>query len=205
MEPSEPGVPKKRRGCLRGCLLTLLVLIGILLLTGGGLAFLITRTPTVAKKMTPVPVTADAAASFDAKIQEAELLFSESLQQPIRVEITQDEVTARLVQELERRELPIPISHFQVNLKKDMMQISAILKVNGLNVPVVATAEALIEGNEAVVEIKDIQIGSFPVPSFVRDQINDLIKKEAEGLKFELPQGVKSISIEEGMIVLEGF
>ena len=205
-------------GCIWRVIRTILVIIGaitviIAIIIGVGF-YLLTRPSALEKEMTPIELTpAEATAAvkrFDTKIDtlEAQLEALKSGDPIPPLTLTQEEVTAKIADEIEKADIPVNVERIWVNFKDDKVLLLGTVNVGvDVSAGVVAGMEITEEGEPKVVLDKIDIGGGVPVPKAAKDQIAAAIPSEEALTEMirELPIKITDIDIRDGKLTFKGF
>jgi hypothetical protein len=144
-----------------------------------------------------VPVSKQAADQMQKKIDQAQGQMKSTGQ--FKITVTESELSSYLVQELEKQKTQgdaIPLSNPQIKLTKGQLWVygtfaSGSAKINGL-----AVVSAQVQNDRLQVKITRLDLGAFPVPKALLDQMNEQIQTS-------LDEQTSSIVL-TGIVIREG-
>lgn len=183
---------------MRGCGSRLIILIVLAAAALGGAAYLLNRAPATATVITPVPVSDDAAASFDRKVATVQRAGA-----PATIEITDEEATSKLVEALATEPGAPKISDPQVNFRDGRLYLSGTARETPLPVKVVIVGRLEARDGRLVATVEQIDTGRIPLPATMRDQITDAATSLDE-LNQQLPIYVTAVHVLDGRLTLTG-
>lgn len=183
---------------MRGCLVTLLVVI--LLVAGGavGAYWYLTQPSATAAQITPVPVSSAAAVSFDQKFATVQ-----AAKAPVTVEITEQEATSKLVATINADPTLPKIENPQVTFRNGKTIVSGTSRDTPIPVTIVVTGRIEARDGKLVATVEQIDTGRFPLPGAIQQQITDLAQN-TERLNEGLPITVTQVQTLDGKLVLTG-
>ncbi|RLC73293.1 MAG: hypothetical protein DRI26_01195 [Chloroflexi bacterium] len=196
-------------------------LIGLMLIFAGIAYYLITQPPAIKEEMRPVEVSAEAARSLEQKLeafqQEVQQAAQAGEQKEVRLEITEEELNAKINEYLKelaaREELSIDVEDVQVNVKDGKLLLAGEAEVSGVKVQGGVEASVKTEDGRVKLEINRVDLGRFPLPSNVKEKVMNLIPEEKTtielenlplGLEENLPVKLKNLRLEDGKLLIEG-
>jgi len=195
-------------------------LIGLLLIFAGIFYFLASRPPAIKSEMRPVEIST-VATSLEQKVksfqQEVEEAARAGEEKPVKLEITEGELTSKLNQFIQeqtsKEELPVEVKNIQVNVKDGELLLAGEAKVAGVKFQGGAKATIRAEDGEIKLEVSKVDLGRLPLPGKVKEKVMSLIPEEGTTLKLEdlplgleenLPVELKDLRLEDGKLVIEG-
>ncbi len=185
----------------------LAVLILLAILAGGilfGYKTLFDPKP-VAQPMT-ASQTEKNAASFDQKVDS--LRPKNGSKQPISVELTQEEVTAKVTQALSAAPGgEKPIKNVAVTVQQDTAVVSGTASLGGQEIPVEAQVKVGADGGLLDVDVTSLKAAGLPVPEPMKEQIMEKAKaamggKDLNGLDVGID--LKRVKLVDGKILIDG-
>lgn len=119
--------------------------------------------------------------------------------QTIELTITQEQATGLLNEYQKEIGKGLPIKDFEVIIKPEFLILREKIKGKLL---ITASLYPKIENEKVEVKIKNIKIGSLPLPNFLLDWGIDYLKlKTGEGLSYPA-FGIKSLKLKEGELIV---
>lgn len=208
---------------LFGIIRNILAIIGLITLI---IAFILviafwqlTKAPALEGEMTPIEFTSASqqesyANSFDNKIDvlESELDDKDS-GDVVSITFTQEEATAKILQEIYNSDIPVEISDIWVNFAtnddgEEVIQLLGKVDIGFATVTAGVEMEIEIDSNgDPKITYSDVAIGSgFGIPQQAKDLIADAIPSEealTDMIK-DLPIALTDIDISDGNLTFTG-
>ena len=189
----------------------LAALLLLALLVGGG--FLATRslpTPDAAQPAmaTRAPtVGARSSTDFDRKVGDFQAQLAGPSGQPVTLELTQDEVNAKLSELLSSSSGKSPVRNVAVKLEQGEAVVTGTASIAGQEIPVEARLKAGASGGLLDLEVISVKAAGIPVPDGVRDQLvqqaeSAIGEKDLSGL--DVGFYLDSIQLADGKVTIEG-
>lgn len=193
-------------------LVIVLAVIVVLVLAAAGVGYyFLTQPSDIEQEMASVTVSDEAARSLDDKIEDFDdRLESASTGESLSLILTDDEVTSKLVQELSRGEvdLPVDIENPRVRFGDGKVFASADVEISGFHTTLGAEARVQAQDDELKLTIGEINLGRLPLPDAVLDRIKGELVPEEEMVidmdEWGITMNIEDIRIEEGQVILEG-
>lgn len=140
--------------------------------------FLFALTPGIQARMIPVSVTAEAAKSFDQKLEDLKTEIKKPAEnqdkQDITVIITENEINSKLLEVLAEGKIPVHLSKPLINLRDGRFLIYGVIDIPGVPAKMGAMGQIkLIDGNPKIV-IEDFDLGKLPLPKGVNKRVEDI-------------------------------
>lgn len=191
----------KIAGIVVGSLVLLLAIVA-------GVMLLLLRQPTgIAKQITPVATSPEAAQQLDTKWDS----FQSTAQQAapgavVSVTLTQEEVASKVAQELPTVKMPknVGVSDVNVNLVDGKILASGTVSYSGIRANVGMEATIETENGEPVIVLQNLDLGKLPVPQSVKDQIRNIIPDNGKISLSNLPADINNVQVVNGEIVISG-
>ncbi len=188
-------------------------LILLALLVGGaflGYQTLSAPKPTVQPTtVTQTPTqTAKNAASFDQKVGSLETQVKSGSKQPVSLELTQEEVNAKVAQELSS--IPgddKPIKNVDVKLQQDSAVVTGVASLGGQEVPIEAQVKVGTSGGLLNVDVTSLKAAGLPVPDPVKEQLVQQAETAMGGKDLNaLDVGIdlNSVKLSDGKVLIDG-
>lgn len=188
--------------------LRILVAIVALVVVAGGAAYVLAQQePAVGSGLAPVPVTKEAARSFDTKAQAlvdaADQVKRTGKAQPFEVTFTEAELTSK-TGELARSLPDFPYTNTQVHIAGSDVVITSTATLAGIpiNVGVVATP-TVVDGKLQVV-VKRVDTGALPLGAALRSQIEAQLQQALDWSRAGLAVDFAALQVADGKIVAKG-
>jgi hypothetical protein len=184
---------------IRGCI-TVIGIIGILVIIALIMGYyLYSLSPWIQAEMTPVAVTAEAAQSFDEKLEALETEIDEAIaageERETSLVITEKEVNSKLVEVLAEGDLPF--EQVLVNFREGHFLIYAVADVPGVAARIGAMGRIRVIDGDSEVLIEDFDLGKLPLPRAVNGGIGDLLDIIVRLKLADLPLEITDIEIND--------
>ncbi len=183
---------------MRGCLITLALLVLIAAALLGGAAYLLTQPPALAAGLTPLPVSSAAAGRFDQKV--AAIANAAA---PTTVEITDQEATSKFAAALAADPAAPQVADPRVAFRDGRVYLSGTTRDTPIPVNVVVVARAEARDGRLVATVERIDTGRLPLPGPLRDQITAAVAS-LDRLNDDLPIYVTDLRVLDGRLALTG-
>lgn len=193
--------------------MVLRVVVGLLLLlvvlAGGTVFVLAKQPPTVAAGLKAVAPSAEAAQSFDAKVdtlREAQAAAAKTgKSQPVEVVFTEEELTSKASETSGPiGDTGVAATGTQVHLSGGNIVATSTLSMQGLAFGVGVVAKPMLVNGQVRLVVTEIQTGALPLPDAVRRQINAAVGQAIDPTTLGLPISVSGLTIVDGTLVLKG-
>jgi hypothetical protein len=190
-------------------LLAALLLLA-LLVVGGFLANRSLPTPSGAPTATATrapTVDARGSAAFDRKVGDFRSQLARPSGQTVQLELTQDEVNAKLSDLLSSPSGGAPVRNLSVKLEEGQAVVTGTASIAGQEVPVEARLKAGASGGLLDLEVISVKAAGIPVPDGVRDQLVQQAEtaiggKDLNGL--DVGFYLKSVRLTDEKVTIEG-
>lgn len=195
---------------MRGCVTILGILVVVVALATAAVFFLLMRTPDSASQLAEVKPSTEAVASLDQKIAEVEKAVAsaqkESKPVPMTLRVTEEELTSKAAHWLEQSadSSAFQVRDPQIHLLPGEIVSTGRVNWNGLDSPLVVTAQVRVQGGKPEVAVQSVELGGLPVPGSVKDQIVDMIHEQMTALWAGLPIQIQDIRLEQGSATITG-
>jgi uncharacterized protein YxeA len=161
--------------------------------------FLYTLTPGIQARMIPVAVTAEAAESFDQKLDDLETEIKKTAEdgdkQDITVTITENEINSKLLELLAEGKIPLHLSKPLINLRDGRFLVYGVIDVPGVSAKTGAIGRIeLTEGSPKIV-IEDFDLGKLPLSNRFNKRVEDLTNVLVKLQLADWPLDMTKISI----------
>ena len=181
----------------------------LVVLAGGGVFVLAKQQPSVANGLAPVVASAQAAQSFDAKVDTLKAAQAEAKKtgkaQPVEVAFTEAELTSKASQATGPiGDTGIAATDTQVHLAGGNIVATSSVTVQGISLTIGVVATPVVENGQTKIIVKDVQTGALPLPDAVKQQINAAIGQAIDPAKLGLPMDISNMTIVDGKLVLTG-
>lgn len=182
------------RGCLRGLLFLLIVLVVL----AGAAYYFLTRPSELSQSLATVPASMAAARSFDNKIATLQAASA-----PTQIEISEQEATAKLVETLGTEPSAPKIENPQVMFRGGKVIVSGVSHEAPIPVTVVVVGTIVARDGKLVTTVERIDTGRFPLPGPLQEQITGLVTN-TDRLNEALPIVVEDVQTLEGHLLVTG-
>ena len=191
---------------LRGCIAAIGI-IGILVILALVTSyFLFSLTPPIKAKMAPVPVSAEAAESFDQKIDawkaEIEDAVANEKEKVITLTVTEQEINNKILDTLAEGELPI--KEALVNLGEGYLLAYIVIDNPGVDAETGTLARIEIEDGELKITVEDFDLGKLPLPQAVHDGVEKLVNIMTKLKLTDLPVKTTDVQINNHQLIITG-
>lgn len=181
------------------------ILVAITLVLG---YFLYSLTPWVQAKMTPVTVTADAAKSFDDKIEalQKEIKEASAAQQvkEVKLVITEGEVNSKLTELLAEAALPKNINKILINFRENQFMVYTVIDAPGVAAKIGAIGNIKIVDDQPKLTIQDLDVGKLLITHSTYRRAEDLLDFALKGRLSDVPMKITSVDIGKREITVIG-
>jgi hypothetical protein len=151
------------------------ILVAIALAIG---YFLFTLTPWIQARMIPVAVTAEAAKSFDQKIDglrtETKKAIETGEKKDITLTITENEVNSKLLEILAEGKMPFSLSKPLVNFRDGRFLVYGIIGTPGVPAKMAAMGRIEITNGNPKIVIEDFNLGKLPLTKTVSKRVEGI-------------------------------
>ena len=191
---------------LRGCIAAIGI-IGILAILALVTSyFLFSLTPPIKSKMAPVPVSSEAAESFDQKIDawEAEIedAVADEEERTITLTVTEQEINNKILDTLAEGELPI--KEALVNLGEGYLLAYVVIDNPGVDAETGTLARIEIEDGELKITVEDFDLGKLPLSQAVHDGVEKLVNIMTKLKLTDLPVKTTDVQINNHQLIITG-
>ncbi len=165
------------------------------------------RPATATATQTPTQ-TAKNAASFDQKVADLQSQLKSGSKQPVSLELTQDEVTAKVAQELSSGPGGAqPVKNVAVKIEQGDAVVTGVASLGGQEVPIEAQVKVGADGGLLDVDVTSLKAAGMPVPDPVKQQILEQAQAAMGGKELSrLDVGIdlQQVSLSDGKVVVNG-
>ena len=183
---------------MRGCLVTLVLLVLVAALLAAVAYLQLAQTPTQAANGTPIPVSSAAARRFDQKLATAS-----GASGPVTVEIDEQEATSRLVEALATKPNTPRLDNPQVTFRDGRVQLRGTTRDTPIPINVLVVGRVEARDGRLVTEVERIDTGRFPLPGPLKDQVAEAATN-VEQLNRGLPLYVTDVRVLDGRLAVTG-
>jgi len=175
----------------------LLIIVGV-----GG--YLVTGPAPIGAEAAPVPVSDEAAESFDQKVEDFEQEIAQAYPgEEVALVITEEEATSKLAELAAAEQLPLEMNRVKINFNEGMVCGFAIVDV-GIEVQVALQAKIEAEDGKPKITIESLNFGRLPVPRTLVDQVMIAIMRQLGERWESVPVELHDITIEDGKLTIIG-
>ena len=168
--------------------------------------FLYSLTPPIQGKMTPVAVSADAAKSFDKKVDTLQKEIKEASEarqeKQVAITITEGEVNSKLTELLAETALPMGITKLSINFRENQFLLYTVVDVPGVAAKIGVAGNIKVVNGKPQVTIQDLDIGKLPLPKSTYRRAEDLLDLVLRIYLTDLPIKISSVNIGSRQIVV---
>jgi hypothetical protein len=161
--------------------------------------FLFTLTPGIQTRILPVAVTAEAAKSFDQKLDEMKADVRKTAEngekQDTTVTITENEINSKLLEILAEGKMPIHLSKPLINLRDGRFFIYGVIDVPGVPAKFWAMGRIEIAEGSPKIVIEDFDLGKLPLSKRVNKRVEDITNIMVKLQLADWPFEITKISI----------
>jgi hypothetical protein len=195
---------------IKGCI-TAIGIIGILVIMTLIIGYyLYSLTPSIQTKMTPVAVSADAAQSFDNKLDSLKTEIAAAVEaheeKSVNLVITEKEINSKIVQILAEGHTPfdMPLKRMLVNFGDGYFITYAIVDVPGVAAKTGAKGRITIVDGEPKLVIDDFNLGKLPLPKAVNKRVEQLLNIIVSLKLTDMPLKITDIQISNHQLSVTG-
>ncbi|MDE3113914.1 MAG: LmeA family phospholipid-binding protein [Chloroflexota bacterium] len=183
----------------------LVLLVGI---AGGGLFVLSQQQPTVAAGLKKVPVTAEAAKSFDDKVkaleQAAAAAKASGKSAPVTATFSEEELTSAANAASSSASGGVAATDTQIHLSGGNVIATSNVTVQGISVPVGVVATPTVVNGQVQMVVQQVQTGALALPDSIKQQIQAQVGQAISPSALGIPMNVSNLQIQNGQLVLSG-
>lgn len=187
---------------IRSLFLFLGAVFALLLIIGGVGGYLVTGPAPIEVGTTPVPVTDEAAESFDQNIEDFEQEIAQAYPgEEVTLVITEEEATSKLAELAAADQLPLEMNRVQIHFDEGMVCGFAIVDV-GTDVQVALQARIEAEDGKPKITIESLNFGRLPIPNTLVDQVMVAIMRQLGERWESVPVELHDITIKDGKLTV---
>jgi hypothetical protein len=161
--------------------------------------FLFTLTPGIQARMIPVSVTAEAAKSFDQKLDELKTEIKKTTEnretRDLTVTITENEINSKLLEVLAEGRMPLHLSKPLINLRDGRFFVYGVVDVPGVPAKTGAIGRIEVTEGSPKIIIDDFDLGKLPLPKGINKRAEDITNIMLKLQLADWPLEVTKISI----------
>jgi hypothetical protein len=179
------------------------ILVAVALLTG---LYLYTLSPSILGRAVPVTVTADAAQSFDTKLESTNAEIKAAVEarekRQVNLTITESEANSKLVQMLAEGELPM--KRALLNFGDGYFLGYAVVGAPVIDAKAGAIGRIEIQNGKPKVIIEEFNLGKLPLPDSAKVRVEQLANIVVSLKLADIPLDITSIQIQDHQITIDG-
>lgn len=168
---------------------------------------LMSRPSKIAKSVTPVVSSSEAAQSLDTKWNDFNTQVAAApADTAITVTLTQEEVDSKVNEALKTTTLPagLTVNNLNVNLQDGKILLSADVNYSVFSGNAGLEATVQIVDGQPTIDVSSVDMGALPIPQSLKDQLKDLIPSNGLINISSLGFDTQNIQIVDGQMVITG-
>lgn len=177
------------------------ILVMLALATG---LYLYSLSPSILGRAVPVAVTADAAQSFDDKLESADTQIKAAVaareNRELSLVVTESEVNSKLVQMLAEGQLPL--KQTLINFGDGYFLIYAVLDAPVIDAKTGAIGRIEIADGKPKVVIDEFNLGKLPLTESARARVEQLANIIVSLETADIPVNVTSVQIQDQQLTI---
>ena len=182
-------------------------MIGILVIIALVIGYyLFSLTPWIQAKVMPVAVSAEAAKSFDQKLNLLETEIAAAIDarenKQVSLTITEGEINSKLVQSLAEGELPL--NRILINFGDGYFLVYSIVDIPGFAAKTGAIGQIQVESGKPKVVIEDFDLGKLPLPKSANQRVEQLLNIMISLNLADMALEVSDIQIKNHQLIVTG-
>jgi len=179
------------------------ILVVIALITG---LYLYTLSPSILGRAAPVTVTADAAQSFDTKLESTNTQIKAAVEarekRDVSLTITESEANSKLVQMLAEGELPL--KKILLNFGNGYFLAYAVVDTPVIDARTGTIGRIEIVDGKPKVVIEEFNVGKLPVPESVKNGVQQLANMLVSLQLADWPVDITGVQIQDQQLTITG-
>lgn len=179
------------------------ILVIFALITG---FYLYSLSPSILGRAVPVAVTADAAQSFDQKLESADSQIEAAVEarekREVNLTVTEEEVNSKLVQMLAEGQLPL--KRVLVNFGDGYFLTYAVFDAPVMDAKTGAIGRIDIVDGKPKVIIDEFNLGKLPVPESTKTRIEQLANLLVSSQIAGIPVDINSVEVTNHELIISG-
>jgi hypothetical protein len=179
------------------------ILVIIALITG---FYLYSLSPTILSKAVPVTVSADAAKSFDQKIDDANKQIKAAVEarekRAVNLTVTESEINSKLVQMLAEGQLPM--KRVLVNLENGKFLAYAVVGAPVIDAKTGTIGHITVVDGKAKIVIDEFNLGRLSLPESVQARVEQLANIMVSLQMAAIPVDIASVEIADRQLTISG-
>ena len=187
--------------------ITIVGIIGILVIIALVMGYyLFCLTPGIQAKITPVAVTAEAAQSFDQKLEAFQTQIDDAVSAGQEIEVsltvTEKEVNSKFIEVLAEGELPL--EQMLINFRDGHFLAYAVVDIPGVAAKTGTIGKIQVSNGDPNVVIEDFDLGKLPLPQAATSATEDLLNIMVRLNLADLPLKITAVEISNGRLIVTG-
>jgi hypothetical protein len=170
--------------------------------------YLFSLTPWIQAKMTPVTVTADAAKSFDQKLEaikkEMKAAADAKEEKEVKLVLTEGEVNSKLIELLAEAKLPLDMSQVAINFREGQFLLYAVLDMPGVPAKIGLIGEVQVANNTPKIVVEEFNLGKLPLPQSASKGAEGLLNTAVKLQLTDWPMKITNVEIGKRQITVIG-
>ena len=163
--------------------------------------------PAITSKMMPVTSSHQSVIALDNKMT----AFNTAVQNatpgtPVSLNVTQEEITSKVNEELAGIKLPegLSLGNVTINFQDGKALVSAPIKYSVLSGTAGMALTVQTVNGTPTISVQDVDFGALPIPQALKDQLTGMIPNGGKIDIGNLPVDITGIQIIDGQIVMNG-
>lgn len=169
--------------------------------------FLMHRSPAITSTMTPVTSSHQSVIALDNKMT----AFNSAVQNatpgtPVSLNVTQEEITSKVNEELAGMKLPegLSLGNVTINFQDGKALVSAPIKYSALSGTAGMAINVQTINGTPTIAVQDVDFGALPIPQALKDQLTGMIPNGGKIDLGNIPVDITNIQIIDGQLVMNG-
>jgi hypothetical protein len=179
------------------------ILVFIALLTG---FYLYSLTPSIQERAVPVAVSADAAQSFDQKLDSLDTQIKAAIEdrekKELNLVITEKEANSKLVQMLAEGELPL--RRILVNFGDGYFLTYAVVNAPGIDAKTGLIGRIETAEGKPKVIVDEFNLGKLPLPESAKGRVEQLVNVLVRLQLSDVPLDITNVQIKDHQLTITG-
>jgi hypothetical protein len=180
------------------------ILVILALITG---FYLYSLSPSILGRAVPVTVTADAAQSFDDKLESADTQIKSAIEarekREVSLVITENEANSKLAQMLAESQLPLKRGSL-INFGDGYFLIYAVLDAPIMDAKTGTIGRIEIVDGKPKVVIDEFNLGKLPLPKSAKARVEQLANIIASLQLADVPLDITSVQLKDRQLTITG-
>ena len=179
------------------------ILVVIALCTG---LYLYSLSPSILGRATPVPVTADAAQSYDTKLESAQTQIKAAVaageKREVNVTITESEANSKLVQMLAEGQLPL--KKILINFGDEYFLIYAVVDAPVIDAKIGIIGRIEITNGKPKVVVDEFNLGKLHLSASAKERVEQLANVLVSLQLADIPLDITRVEIKDHQVTVNG-